>query len=382
NNLPDFNTLTPVATGNVSNVNLNNALSTVNYAFTWTGYINIPVTGTYAFQTSSDDGSKLYIDVPYSAAATPTVNNDGLHGTNTVTSSNLTLTAGVHTFVATFFQQGGGAVMGVNWKTPQTGGNFVAIPDAAFTQGLTAAGTAPTAPSGLTATAASAKKINLTWQDNSSNETGFQLFRSTSAAGPFVVIATVKPNRTSYGDSSLTANTTYYYKIQAINQYGSSKFNLQDSSSLAYNFYSPYNSNDLSAIAASTPTSTGSSTNFSLGVTTATNNFALQFNGFVNIPTAGSYTFYTSSDDGSNLLLDGTLLVNNDGLHATQENSGTRTLTAGLHAIQVNFFQQGGGQVLTVSYAVPGISKTTIPDIALTIPPVSATTQPLPAIPP
>ncbi|HTI09475.1 MAG TPA: PA14 domain-containing protein [Puia sp.] len=381
NTLPDFNTLTPVVTGNVPNVTLSNALSTVNYAFTWTGYINIPVTGTYTFQTSSDDGSKLYIDVPYSAAATATVNNDGLHGTNTVTSADMTLTAGVHTFVATFFQQGGGAVMGVNWKTPQTGGNFVAIPNSAFTQGFTAAGSAPAAPSSLTATAASAKKINLTWQDNSTNETGFQLFRSTSAAGPFVTIATVKPNRTSYGDSSLSPNTTYYYKIQAINQYGSSKFNLQDSSSLGYNFYSPYTSGTLAAIATTTPASTGSSTNFTLGVTTATSNFALQFNGFVNIPTAGSYTFYTSSDDGSNLYLDGTLLVNNDGLHGTVETSGTRTLTAGLHPIQVNFFQQGGGQVLTVSYAGPGITKTTIPDIALTIPPVSATTQVLPAIP-
>ncbi len=48
NNLPDFNSLTPVATGNVPNVSLSNALDVVNYGFTWTGYINIPVTGTYA----------------------------------------------------------------------------------------------------------------------------------------------------------------------------------------------------------------------------------------------------------------------------------------------------------------------------------------------
>ena len=379
--LPDFNTLTPVATGNMPNVSIANALSTVNYAYTWTGYINIPVTGSYTFQTSSDDGSKLYIDVPYSAAATATVNNDGLHATTTVSSSAMTLTAGVHTFVATFMQQGGGAVMGVNWMTPQSGGAFVAIPNSAFSQGFTAAGSAPAAPSSLNAVAASAKKINLTWQDNSNNETGFQLFRSTNAAGPFVTIATVKPNRTSYGDSSLNPATTYYYKIQAINQYGSSKFNLQDSSSLTYKFYSPYTANTLASMSTMTPASTGTSTNFTLGVTTATSNFALSFNGFINIPTAGSYTFYTSSDDGSNLYLDGALVVNNDGLHGTVEASGTVTLTAGSHAIQTNFFQQGGGQVLTVSYAGPGITKTTIPDNVLSVPPASATTQVLPAVP-
>ncbi len=379
--LPDFNTLTPVATGNVPNVTLSPALSTVNFGFTWTGYINIPVTGTYYFQTASDDGSKLYIDIPYSASTTPTVNNDGLHGTNTVTSAALTLTAGVHTFVATYFQAGGGYNMAVNWKTPQTGGVFVAIPNSAFAQTFTPGGTAPAAPSSLTAVAASAKKINLTWQDNSNNETGFQIFRSTSAAGPFVTIATVKPNRINYGDSSLSPSTTYYYKIQAINQYGSSKFNLQDSNSLTYNFYSPYTANNLAAIATSTPASTGSSTTFTLGVTTATSNFALQFNGYINIATAGTYTFYTSSDDGSNLYLDGTLLVNNDGLHATQEASGTVTLTAGSHPIRVNYFQQGGGQSLTVSYAALGISKQAIPASVLGVPPVSATTQALPPLP-
>src|SRR5258708_11229556 len=98
--------------------------------------------------------------------------------------------------------------MGVNGKTPQAGGAFLAIPNSAFTQGFVAAGTAPAAPSSLTAVAASAKKINLTWQDNSNNETGFQLFRSTSAAGPFLTIATVKPNPTNYWDSSRSPSTT------------------------------------------------------------------------------------------------------------------------------------------------------------------------------
>ncbi len=270
--------------------------------------------------------------------------------------------------------------MGVNWKTPQTGGQFVAIPNSAFVQAVAPGGTAPTAPSSLVAATVSAKKISLNWQDNSNNETGFQLFRSLSATGPFVTIATVKPNRTSYTDSLLTPSTTYYYKVQAINQYGSSKFNAQDSSALSYNFYGNYTANNLASIATSTPASTGTSTNFTLGVTTATSDFALTFNGYINITTAGSYTFYTSSDDGSNLLLDGTLLVNNDGLHGTQEISGTRTLTVGRHAIQVNFFQQGGGQVLTVSYAGPGISKKVIPDAVLSIPPSNATTQALPPV--
>jgi PA14 domain/Secretion system C-terminal sorting domain/Fibronectin type III domain len=382
NNLPNFNTLTPVVSGQVPNVTLANALGTVDYAFKWTGYIYIPVTGTYSFQTSSDDGSDLYIDIPYSATATPTVNNDALQGTTTKTSAPMTLTAGVHTFCATYFQQGGGAVMSVQWSTPSSGG-FVTIPSSAFTQNLSAPGTPPTAPVNVTATAASAKKINLAWQNTATNFTGTQVFRSTSATGTFATVATLKPARTSYTDSALSPSTTYYYKLQAINNYGSSKFNLQDSSALSYNFYNNYTATTLTGISALTPTSSGPINNFTLGVTTATSNFALQFNGFINILQAGTYTFYTNSDDGSNLFIDGTMVVNNDNPHGPQQVAGNVTLTAGRHAIQVNFFQAGGGQQLIVQYSSSalGIAQANIPDSILSIPPANATTQALPALP-
>ncbi|HTI10803.1 MAG TPA: PA14 domain-containing protein, partial [Puia sp.] len=379
--LPNFSTLTPVLTGNTPNITLSPALATTNYAFMWTGFINIPVTGTYTFQTSSDDGSRLYIDIPYSAGATPTVNNDGLHGTVTVTSQALTLTAGVHTFAATFMQGAGAAVMNVSWKNPQTGGQFVAIPDSAFVQNFTPGGTAPAAPSNLKAVAATAKKINLTWKDNSNNETGFQLFRSATLGGPYTAIATVGANRTSYGDSSLNPSTTYYYKIQSINLYGSSKFNLQDSIALTYKFYSPYTASTLAALASSTPASTGTSTNFSLGVTQATANYALSFSGNLNIQTAGSYAFYLTSDDGSNLYLDGALVVNNDGVHSVLQKGVVLNLTAGSHPIRLDYFQGTGGQTLTLAYAGPGISKTLIPDNVLGLLPANATTLAAPALP-
>ncbi|HEX9514000.1 MAG TPA: fibronectin type III domain-containing protein [Puia sp.] len=380
--LPDFKTLTPVATGTVPNITLSNAKSTTNYAFMWTGTIIIPVTGSYTFQTTSDDGSKLYIDIPYNAGAVATVNNDGGHGPVTVTSQTLTLTAGIHTFVATYMQQGGGASMSVTWKTPQTGGQFLPIPDSAFIQTYVAGGTAPAAPSALTAVAASAKKINLTWHDNSNNETGFQIFRTASLISPFAAIATVGANKTSYGDSSLSPATKYYYRIQAFNQYGSSKFDLADSVALTYKLYSPYTSSSLAAIATSIPSATGTVRNFLIGVSPFATNYALQFNGTLNIETPAFYYFYLSSDDGSSLYIDGSLCVNNDGLHSiTPERYGTRTLLTGPHQIQVNYFQQGGGEALTVSYAPGGVNKTVIPDNALCLLPANATTKALPALP-
>ncbi len=82
--------------------------------------------------------------------------------------------------------------------------------------------TFPAAPSGLAASGASASQMNLTWTDNSGNESNFVVARSTSSGGPYADIATLGANTTSYGDSGLAANTTYYYVVRATNSGGAS----------------------------------------------------------------------------------------------------------------------------------------------------------------
>ena len=73
------------------------------------------------------------------------------------------------------------------------------------------------APSNLTAAAASATQINLTWKDNSTNETGFKIERKTGAAGTWSQIATAAANTVSYQNTGLTSSTTYYYRVRAYN---------------------------------------------------------------------------------------------------------------------------------------------------------------------
>nr|WP_288932431.1 PA14 domain-containing protein [uncultured Allomuricauda sp.] len=92
-----------------------------------------------------------------------------------------------------------------------------------------------------------------------------------------------------------------------------------------------------------------------------TDNFSIRYTGYIQIDTQGSYTFYTSSDDGSKLFIDGTEVVNNDGAHGNRERSGNITLTAGLHDITVLFFENSGGETLTVQYQGPSISKQNVP---------------------
>ncbi|MCP3661024.1 MAG: hypothetical protein GY696_00785, partial [Gammaproteobacteria bacterium] len=105
--------------------------------------------------------------------------------------------------------------------------------------------------------------------------------------------------------------------------------------------------------------------NFNISGATQADYFGFVFTGYVNVTSDGTYTLYTSSDDGSKLYIGTTLVVNNDGLHGNQERSGQVGLKAGKHAIRVEFFEKTGGANLSVSYSYPGISKRLIPNGAL-----------------
>ncbi len=92
-----------------------------------------------------------------------------------------------------------------------------------------------------------------------------------------------------------------------------------------------------------------------------TDNFSIRYTGYIQIDTQGSYTFYTTSDDGSKLFINGTEVVDNDGAHGSRERSGSITLSPGLHDITVLFFENGGGENLSVQYQGPSISKQNVP---------------------
>ena len=83
--------------------------------------------------------------------------------------------------------------------------------------------TYPASPTNLTAVAASSSQINLSWTDNSNNETGFKIERSSDGK-TFTQISTVGVNVTTYTDSGLAASTKYYYRILAYSDGGNSAY--------------------------------------------------------------------------------------------------------------------------------------------------------------
>ncbi|MDQ5840288.1 MAG: fibronectin type III domain-containing protein, partial [Chloroflexota bacterium] len=82
---------------------------------------------------------------------------------------------------------------------------------------------APAAPSGLSATAISSSRIDLSWVDNSPNESGFKIERNV-AGGAWAQVATSAANANSYSNSGLLASTAYSYRVRAYNTAGDSAY--------------------------------------------------------------------------------------------------------------------------------------------------------------
>ena len=79
-----------------------------------------------------------------------------------------------------------------------------------------------------------------------------------------------------------------------------------------------------------------------LGMATRKNNFAMRFTGVFQAEKAGRYTFTVASDDGSAIWVDGQKVVAVDGVHPKQSASGQVQLSAGMHSVEVQYFQGGG----------------------------------------
>ena len=81
---------------------------------------------------------------------------------------------------------------------------------------------------------------------------------------------------------------------------------------------------------------------------------ALVFDGYLYINATNMIEFALASDDGSRLLIDDEVVVDNDGLHGTQEKRGSAPLSRGWHKISVEWFNKTGGADLSLRMGVLG----------------------------
>lgn len=139
--------------------------------------------------------------------------------------SNFAEIATVGANVTTFNNTGLAASTSYSYRVRATnlGGDSAYSNEASAT--TFAASTVPAAPSDLTATAVSASQINLSWTDNSNNETGFSIERCTgNSCTNFVQVASVGAGVTSFANGGLSNNTFYRYRVRAFNGSGNSAY--------------------------------------------------------------------------------------------------------------------------------------------------------------
>ncbi|MFT3826909.1 MAG: alpha-L-fucosidase [Chitinophagaceae bacterium] len=114
-----------------------------------------------------------------------------------------------------------------------------------------------------------------------------------------------------------------------------------------------------------TPDARGQVGNFDIRSKQGQEEYGFVFEGLLNIPADGIYTFYLSSDDGSRLLIDDAIAVDHDGLHGMTEKYKSLPLGKGYHTIKLQFFENSGSDDLKLYWKGPGFDKSVVPDNVL-----------------
>jgi hypothetical protein len=260
NNLPDFDSLTPVKTGRFPVISLSPKEADDFYGFRFTTDFEVPASGAYTFYLTSDDGSALFIN------GQQLIDNDGIHGALEQVGI-INLPAGTHSMEVTFFERSGGDSLLVD------------------------------------------------------------------VSGPGITRQSVTPFLLSSTPPLAPAATPVDYEYYEGDWQALPDFN------------------------ALTPVQTGQLRGISLSPKLQNDFYGFRFNTTLNVTTAGDYTFYLTSDDGSALYIDDALIIDNDGLHGARERTNTVALTEGQHTLQVTLFERTGGDSLEVNVSGQGITR-------------------------
>lgn len=213
--LPDFSTLTPVASGTMSNFSLSPRTRDDNFAFVYTGSINITTAAAYTFFLQSDEGSKLWINDVL------VVDHDGIHN-NTEKSGLITLPVGRYPIRVEYFDRTGTQNLTVSWQ--RSGMSKQTIPNSNLFRVHVPVPVVPANPTGLSLSGQTYKSIQVNWTMHTGNASHIEIFRSSPNGSTWFIIGTVPANVNSYVDDNLKPSTRHYYRIRAINAGGASGY--------------------------------------------------------------------------------------------------------------------------------------------------------------
>jgi hypothetical protein len=101
------------------------------------------------------------------------------------------------------------------------------------------------------------------------------------------------------------------------------------------------------------------------GKSNGTDAYSVRWTGQIEAPEGGEYQFFTVSNDGVKLWIDGRLVLENWTGHSAKEDSAMVKLERGSHEIRIDYFQAGGGAEMKLSWKTPGGAKEIVPKARL-----------------
>lgn len=226
---------------------------------------------------------------------------------------------------------------------------------------------APTVPTGLIVTAPTAYEALLKWTASTDNVgiAGYKIFRNGNQIGTVT-------SGTSFRDSGLTPETVYVYSVVAYDAAG----NLSNHSSFAI-ITTPtstsngnglkgeyYNNKDLTDLKFTRIDDTINSywNNVSPDSRIDKETFSIRWTGQIQPLYSEKYTFYTTSDDGVRLWVNGSKIIDNWNDHSALQNSGTITLVAGQkYDIQLDYYNNLGEGKIRLDWSSNSQAKQIVP---------------------
>jgi uncharacterized delta-60 repeat protein len=357
----------PVLTRNDSNINFNWGTGSPDpridpdtFSVIWSGAIQAPTTGRYTFYTTTDDGVRLTI-------AGQNIIDHLQPQAATEWSGSIDLVAGQkYDLHMAYFERAGGAQARLSWSGPGIAKQIV--PPSAFSNG--SGDTQPPGPIDSAAvTDVSDHSATLRWSGASDNVavTGFDVWLNNDA--PITVGGDVR----AYFFDNLKPGTNYTAHVRGVDAAG----NRGPTYSVGFTTDASTSGNGLNGtyfnnmdFTAPVFTRRDPNINFNWGTGSPdprmdADTFSVRWTGQILAPTTGRYTFYTTSDDGARLTINGQRIIDKLVPQASTEWSGSIDLVAGQkYSFTMEYFDRYGGALAKLQWAGPGISKQVVPQSA------------------
>lgn len=324
------------------------------WATLWRGYLKVLTGGHYAFVLGSDDGALLELDNTVLCGA------DQLQGYSE-SRGECDLARGLHVIKIRYFNNRGPGVCKLFWVTPGGGDPAIVPQEDLYPAGGPADVGRPVIASALPDGAKRGDSITITGANfadiPSLNKVTFgpNNVPAVVTDATTTTLTVVIPNGVDQGPISLTVgdltapsvpyNVGGFFGLYARtwrDTTGDGVTTYQDPQTSAppddEQLFGPLDIRSLGAF------------NFPFPAFT----FRTSFTGRFWAQAAGQHAFALESDDGSRLLLDGQVVVDDGGLHGRKHVDGAVFLQAGWHEIEVDFFQNQGDANVTLFHGDPG----------------------------